>query len=110
EHFSAGLLHGVGRIALAKAGTDAPSDVVGSEILARWRFPAPVVEAARHHQDTLDQIEELQLPREAIVACGLHHFLTKGSAVPSWAGFLRVDPDYLPRCFNEASRPAWVYE
>lgn len=110
EHFSAGLLHGVGRIALAKAGTDGPSEVVGAEILARWRFPAAVVEAARHHQDTSDQLEELQLPREAIVACGLHHFLAKGSDVTTWAGYLRVEPDFLPRCFNEASRPARVYE
>jgi len=110
EHFSAGLLHGIGRIALAKAGTDGPDDVVGAEILARWRFPAAVVEAARHHRDTQDQIEEIQLPREAIVAWGLHHFLTKGQDVQPWAGFLRVDPDFLPRCFNEASRPAWVYE
>jgi HD-like signal output (HDOD) protein len=108
EHFSAGLLHAMGRLALAKAGTDAPVAVVASEILARWRFPAAVVEAARHHRDTAEQLEELQLPRESVVVTALHHLLEGETA--SWAGFLRIAADSIPAILESARKAAGSYE
>jgi HD-like signal output (HDOD) protein len=107
EHFSAGLLHAVGRLALAKAGTEGAAAQVGAEILARWRFPAPVVEAARHHGDTAEQLEEAQIPREAIVVAALHHLLN-GDPGP-WPGFLRIAADSVPAILEDAKKAAEKY-
>src|SRR6185436_16228280 len=107
DHFSAGLLHAVGRLAEAKAGgpaPGAPSPQVGAEILARWRFPASAVEAARHHQDTAEQLEEVQIPREAIVVTALHHLLNGETA--SWPGFLRIAADSIPSLLDGAKKAA----
>jgi HD-like signal output (HDOD) protein len=108
EHFSAGLLHAVGRLALAKAGTDGPVAEVGAEILARWRFPAAAVEAARHHRDTPEQLEEIQLPREAMVVAALHH-LADGAGAP-WPGFLRIAADSVASILDAAKTAAAKYE
>lgn len=105
EHFSAGLLHRIGRLAAAKAGgpaPDAPPGAVGAAILERWRFPAPVVEAARHHADTAEQLEELQIPREAVVVTALHGLLEKSGEPRAWAGFLRMAADSLPALLEPA--------
>jgi HD-like signal output (HDOD) protein len=102
EHFSAGLLHAVGRAALAKAGTQGPAAEVGAEILARWRFPAPVVAAARHHADTAEQLEEAQIPREAIVVASLHHLLN-GDSGP-WPAFLLIAADSVPAILDAAKK------
>jgi len=104
EHFSAGLLHAVGRLALAMAGTEGSAAQVGAEILARWRFPAPVVEAARHHDDTAEQLEEAQIPREAIVVAALHHLII-GDPGP-WPTFLRIAADSVPAILDAAKKAA----
>lgn len=104
EHYSAGLLHAMGRLALAKAGTDGPVGLVGAELLARWRFPAGAVEAARHHLDSSEQLEEVQLPREAVVVAALHHLLD-GETAP-WPGFLRVAADSIPAILDGAKKAA----
>jgi HD-like signal output (HDOD) protein len=101
EHFSAGLLHGVGRLAAAKAGVEGPAGAVGAALLERWRFPAAVVEAARHHDAGAERLEELQIPREAVVVAALN--------VPdprAASGFLRVPADSLPPLRDAAARAA----
>ncbi|HVE40478.1 MAG TPA: HDOD domain-containing protein [Planctomycetota bacterium] len=85
EHFSAGLLHGIGRLASAKAGIAGPAGAVGAALLERWRFPATVVDAARHHEAGAERLEELQIPREAVVVAALN--LPDAGAA---SGFLRV--------------------
>lgn len=107
EHFSAGLLHEIGRLAAAKAGAaDAPVPQVGAAVLERWRFPAPVVEAARHHNDTAEQLEELQLPREAVVVAALRSLAAPSGETHAWAGFLRVAGDSLPAVLDQAGKSA----
>jgi HD-like signal output (HDOD) protein len=86
EHFSAGLLHRIGRLAAAKAGMAGPAGAVGAALLERWRFPAAVVEAARHHEAGAEQLEELQIPREAIVVAALNLPDARTAS-----GFLRVE-------------------
>ncbi len=107
EHYSAGLLHAVGRLAAAKAGgdvTDAPAPQVGAAIL-----DASIVESARHHQDSADQLEELQIPREAMVVTALHG-LVAGMPAPgeirTWAGFLRIAADSVPVLLDSALKAA----
>jgi HD-like signal output (HDOD) protein len=109
EHFSAGLLHRIGRLAAAKAGgpaPDAPPGAVGAAILERWRFPAAVVEAARHHAATAEQLEELQIPREAVVVTALHGLVEKTGEARAWAGFLRIAADSLPALLEPAAEAA----
>jgi HD-like signal output (HDOD) protein len=109
EHFSAGLLHRIGRLAAAKAGgptPEAPIGAVGAAILERWRFPASVVEAARHHADTAEQLEELQIPREAMVVTALHGLMENSGEARAWAGFLRVAADSLPAILDQAAAAA----
>ncbi|MBI3857715.1 MAG: HDOD domain-containing protein [Planctomycetes bacterium] len=112
EHFSAGLRHGIGRLAQARAGgppADAPEAAVGAAILERWRLPGPVVEAARHAADRAEQLEELQLPREAVVVASLRALASKPPSpeeIRTWAGFLRVAADSLPSLLDQASKAA----
>ena len=109
EHFSAGLLHQMGRLAAAKAGgpsPDAPAGPVGAAILERWRFPAPVVEAARHHEDTAEQLEELQLPREALVVASIRGLIDRTGEPRAWSGFLRIAADSLPSILDQAAKSA----
>jgi HD-like signal output (HDOD) protein len=109
DHFSAGLLHAIGRLAAARVGgpaPDAPAGQVGAAILERWRFPAPVVEASRHHADTAEQLEELQLSREAIVVASLCGLVGKTGEARTWAGFLRVAADSLPAILDQAATSA----
>lgn len=110
DHFSAGLLHGIGRLALAKAGPhpDTPPGALGAAILSRWGFPEGVVESARHHGDSPDQIEEHPIPREAVVVAALRGLL--GGSPPAgsseWAGLLRMSPDTLPALLERAAQMA----
>jgi HD-like signal output (HDOD) protein len=109
EHFFAGLLHRIGRLAAAKAGGPAPDaspGAVGAAILERWRFPAPVVEAARHHAVTAEQLEELQIPREAVVVAALNGALNNSGETRAWAGLLRVAADSLPALLQPAAGAA----
>src|SRR5262249_14690032 len=100
---SAGLLHEIGRLAEAKAGGSVSPAAVGAAILERWRFPAGVVEAARHHLDGAEQMEELQIPREAMVVVALHHLDADPRA---WAGFLRIAADLIPSILDAATKSA----
>jgi HD-like signal output (HDOD) protein len=109
EHFSAGMLHHVGRLAAAKAGglaPEAPAAAVGAAILERWRFPASIVLSARHHADTAEQLEELQLPREAVVVAALCGLIGKTGEPRAWAGFLRVATDSLPAILDQVRKSA----
>jgi HD-like signal output (HDOD) protein len=108
EHYASGLLHSIGRLAVAKAGAaspDAPETEVGAAILERYRFPAAIVESARHHRDSADQLEEIQLPREAMVVAALHSLLGT-TDLNTWAGFLRVAADSIPSILEQASKSA----
>jgi HD-like signal output (HDOD) protein len=105
EQFSAGLLHGIGGLAEAKAGGRAPHGAAGAAILERWRLPAPVVEAARYHEASAAELEELQIPREAVVVAACRA-LAAGDSPRTWAGFLRVAADSLPALLEAAARAA----
>jgi HD-like signal output (HDOD) protein len=106
EHFSAGLMHDVGRLALAKSGRDGVSpQEAGAAILERWRFPAGVVAAALHAADSPERIEELPLPREAMVVAALNGLLDGGDR-RVWAGFLRVAAEGLPAILEPAAKLA----
>jgi HD-like signal output (HDOD) protein len=109
EHFSAGMLHHIGRLAAAKAGgpsPEIPDAAVGAAILEKWRFPASIVESARHHADTAEQLEELQLPREAVVVAAICGLIGKTGEPRAWAGFLRVAADSLPAILDQARKSA----
>lgn len=101
EHFFAGFVHAIGRLASAKSGTPGPAGALGAAILERWRFPAPVVEAARHHEAPSEELEELQISREAMVIAALN--LREARAR---AGFLRVAADSLPPLLDAAAKSA----
>ncbi len=108
EHYSAGLLHAVGRLAEAKGGrksAEAPVSELGAAILERWRFPAGAVEAARHAADSADVLEELQIPREAVVVAAFSH-LADGADPAPWVGLLRVAAPVIPLVLETAGRAA----
>lgn len=112
DHFCAGLLGEVGALAAAKAGaasSGAPAPAAGAAILERWRFPATMVEAARHLRTPPGRIEEFALPREAVVAAAMHALITdKGSVEDQrdWIRMLRIGTDALPSLLESADRAA----
>jgi HD-like signal output (HDOD) protein len=93
EHFFAGLLQNVGALALAKHRPDVAGKtddaLVGASILDRWRFPAAIVEAARHRNAPPERFEEIQVPREALVGAAAWRLDA------AWAPFLRLTPERL---------------
>lgn len=108
QHFAAGLLHSVGRLAAAKAG--GPSSAVssaetGASLLERWNFPPPVVLSARYHAASPDDLEELQIPREVLVVAALGGLVRKppSGEGPPWAQLLRVPPDLTGILLEEGS-------
>jgi HD-like signal output (HDOD) protein len=117
--FLAGLLHEVGRLAVARhlparwgeiqqevragasiekaerkvLGTN--SAAIGTCVAARWRLPAAVVEAAAHHLDDLLLLESFQIPMASKVA-GVFCGLAAGRVEPaSAARFLKIGAPVL---------------
>jgi putative nucleotidyltransferase with HDIG domain len=121
DHFAAGFMHDIGKLVeyqylreplrrileAVRGGTRYPAAeratlgvdhaVIGACLLERWRFPTAVVEAVRHHLDTPEQLEELELPREAHVVASLCHICRSGKLPPgyleSWCGLLGLTPE-----------------
>ncbi len=133
EHFAAGILHDIGKLVLLRhlpgpfrqvldaaakgerveaaearlLGVD--HALVGACVCERWRFPVPVCAAARHHLDAADALEEIQLPREALVVAAVCRLVRDGTAAPElarWAPFLRLPPAKLEELRAEAVRRA----
>lgn len=106
EHWVAGLLHECGTPLKAKYAPDCdvPAAEIGAFVLERWKFPAGVFGAARHHGDTLEMIEEASLPREAVVAAACCR-LAKGEG-GRWCALLRLAPDQAAELAAEADRRA----
>lgn len=129
EHFAAGLMHDIGKLveyqflrapmkellAAVRGGArfveeeqrrfGATHGEIGACLAERWRFPTPIVEAVRHHLDTPEQIEEIQLPREANVVAAMCHLAHQGlsSEGPDvWGGFLRLPPKVVEQVRSEA--------
>jgi putative nucleotidyltransferase with HDIG domain len=131
EHFAAGLVHDLGKLVAyqylrapmkeilaavrggasygeeerRRLGTDHAE--IGACLAERWRFPPSIVEAARHHLDTPEQLEELQLPREAIVvaaACRLSRHGVGAERLDGWGGLLRLAPDRMDEVSVQAAQ------
>ena len=67
-----------------------PPGEFGAFVLERWKFPAGVAAAARHHADSVDAIEDASLPREAVVAAACCR-LVRGEG-GRWTALLRLTP------------------
>jgi putative nucleotidyltransferase with HDIG domain len=131
EHFAAGLIHDIGKLVeyqflrgpmklvLEAVRAGAPYEeaeakvlgvthpVIGACLCERWRFPALVVAAVRHHRDPVSVLEDVQLPREALVVAALCHLAGESppaEEVRSWAGFVRLSPEKIALVRDEASR------
>jgi putative nucleotidyltransferase with HDIG domain len=130
EHFSAGLLHDVGKLVeyqhlrgplkavleavrggatwqaaeLQVLGVDHAE--IGACLCERWRFPALIVESARHHLRTADELEELSLPREAMTVAALCHVAadaTPPETLARWGKLLRLAPGKLAELRAQAA-------
>lgn len=106
EHWVAGLLHECGAPLKAKYAPDCdvPAAEVGAFVLERWKFPAGVFGAARHHADTIEMIEDASLPREAVVAAACCR-LVKGEG-GRWTALLRLSPGQASEIAAESERRA----
>ena len=131
EHFAAGLMHDIGKLVeyqylrgpmkelLAavhrganfleeerrRLGTD--HSEIGACLCERWRFPLPIVESVRHHLDTPEQLEELELPRESMVVAALCHLSRGGlpaAAADAWGGFLALPQTRIDDIRAESSK------
>lgn len=130
EHFSAGLLHDVGKlveyqymplqiskiIEAVKGG--APYELVedrlmgfnhavlGACVCESWRFAEGVVEAVRRHLDPIDSIEKEPPPREALVvtaACSIQKNAPTGPALDRWCALLKLTPAQVDEAAKEAT-------
>lgn len=117
DHFAAGLGHDLGKMVLARFATAGFKQVlerkgseeellgvthaaVGASVAERWGMPPGLALAMRHHLTPLSELEDLELPREALVVAGL----CRGD--DSWAPMLRVPPPQLKGLRAEAGRLA----
>jgi HD-like signal output (HDOD) protein len=131
EHFAAGLLHDVGKLVvyqhLRGPMKEILADVAGGQpygaaemrvlgvdhaaigtcVCERWRLPRPVVAAVRHHLDPADVLEEIQLPREALVVAAACRLVGEpGPDAARWTSFLRVPAEKAAELRAEAARRA----
>ncbi len=132
EHFAAGLIHDIGKLVeyqylrtpmkaiLAKARAGAPypqaeRQVLGTDhaeigacLCQRWRFPLLVVESVRHHLKAAEELEEIQVPREALVVAGMCQL--SGSPPPAeekvraWAPLLRLPEERVAEVRVQATQ------
>ncbi len=108
EHFTAGLLHESGRLALARFSRPDAADPLeaGACILERWRFSPGVVAAARRHAVTPDELEEVQLPREAVAVAAMCRLAGEAGAAAAWAPVLRLPEEQVEAARRETARLA----
>jgi putative nucleotidyltransferase with HDIG domain len=118
--FTAGLLHDVGKLALSAALELSYARVVrqtetagrsfleaeemllgvnhadaGGRLLERWRFPAPLLHAIRHHHNPLLAPDNIDLATSVHVADLLAHLLGHGYGHHAYA--IRAHPEALAR-------------
>lgn len=130
DFFSAGLIHDIGKLviyqylpapfrllqAAVKAGETWEAAerrllgvnhaVIGASVCERWGFPPAVSEAVRHHLDPLETLEDLELPRESIVAaamCTVSKKTLSKDETGTWAKILRVSSLQLSEIRQQAS-------
>ncbi|HYE99970.1 MAG TPA: HDOD domain-containing protein, partial [Planctomycetota bacterium] len=105
DHFTAGLVHDVGRAALSRHWPGATPGVslgtIGACILERWRFPASHVESARHEGLAPEAVEDVQLPREALVVAAACAAVQGRGA--GWATLLRLPEPRLKEAAAQAA-------
>jgi HD-like signal output (HDOD) protein len=123
DHFAVGLAHDLGRLVLVKyfrkhlaasRGNEAKTfgtthAEIGASVAERWGLPPAIAEAARHHTAPLSTLEEVQLPRESVVAagsCALSRSALPTADAEAWCAFLRLPPDRLAEVRLQASRLA----
>jgi putative nucleotidyltransferase with HDIG domain len=130
ELFAAGLLHDVGKLVVCRhlpephralqaavkggeAYAAAERRLLGTEhaeigacLCERWRFPAAIVAAARHHAAPAELLEETQLPREAHVVAAACRLARDQADVERWTPFLRLPPARVAEIRTEAARRA----
>jgi putative nucleotidyltransferase with HDIG domain len=113
EHFFAGLLHDVGKLAAYQFA--APGDqekagaihaAIGACVCERWRLPASIVEAARHHLATPEALEEIQLPREALVVAAVCRVVRDPGQANAGAALLNLPSGELTGFRTQAAAAA----
>ena len=123
SHFLAGLLHDLGRLAVAHLmpsrcdllqdsparerealGTDHAE--LGACLAERWGLGRGVVEAARHHHLPPDRLEDLELTREAAVAISLCALDRPGTDAGAWIPLLGIPQRRLGEIRLQAGRLA----
>lgn len=108
DHFTAGLFHEVGTLALVRFARPDAADplAVGACILERWRFAPAIAAAARHHRVTPEELEELQIPREAAAVAAMCRLANESLAATAWAPVLRLPVDQIEAARRESARQA----
>lgn len=106
EHWISGLLHECGTPLKARYAPDAdvPPGEIGAFVLERWKFPAGVFGAARHHADSIETLEDASLPRDAMVAVACCR-LVRGEG-GRWLSLLRLTPAQAADVAAESERRA----
>ena len=106
EYWISGLLHEVGAPIKARhaPASDLPPAEFGAFVLERWKFPAGVAAAARHHADSIEALEEASLPREAIAAAACCR-IVRGEG-GRWTALLRLSTAQAAEVAAEAERRA----
>ncbi|GEM_PF-438929 len=131
EHFTAGLLHDIGKLVeyqylrhamreiLAGAAGGGKYEeverrvlgvnhaVIGACVCEKWKFPPAVVEAVRHHLDPISGLEETPLPRTAIVVAVLCAGAkrTLSPEEKEWSSrLLKLTPDQMAEVQAEATK------
>lgn len=121
--FLAGLLHDLGRLAVARRhpslynalqpplpreeqvlGTSHAE--IGAVLAERWNLGRAVAEAARHHHAPPSVLEDLELTREAAVAITLCGLSQPGARVSDWIPFLGTGESRLAEIRFQAKRLA----
>lgn len=130
EHFTAGLLHSIGKlveyqylrpqlrlilaelratgapwIAIERRVLGATYAEIGACLCERWRFPAPIVEAARRHLEPLESFTATGGPREPLVVAGLVSLLEDPAdriRQAAWSGPLGLPEERLPGLLEQA--------
>lgn len=130
EHFSAGLLHDIGKLVeyqylrhamreilqgVAGGGKYEEVEmrvlgvnhaVIGACVCQKWDFPPAVYEGVKHHLDPIETLEEIPLPRPALVVsalCTISKRTLAGDELDRWCKLLNVTPDQLKAAQTEAT-------
>jgi HD-like signal output (HDOD) protein len=110
DHFAAGLAHEIGTLAATRylngSAGGTTSAEIGACVLERRGFSAPIVEAARHHLDPPEALQEVQLPREAIVVAAMCRLAGESERIEPWSRLLQLPPSRIEELRSEASKLA----